>query len=72
VERIVLNALPNNAAMAAGYVRLRRLVDHRLEDKSIHPLSLRPLGLPSARGGEPIHLWKISENFSRGFAPSNV
>jgi hypothetical protein len=36
VERVVLNALTNTYGFAAGYLRLRRIKTHRLEDKPIH------------------------------------
>jgi len=38
VERVVLNALRPNCGFAAGYLRLRRVNSHRLEDKTIHTL----------------------------------
>src|SRR6266850_4941686 len=36
VERVVPSASPNTCGFAAGYLRLRRLKWHRLEDKPIH------------------------------------
>jgi hypothetical protein len=36
VERVVLNALGKNAALAAGYLRVPRTISHRLQDKPIH------------------------------------
>jgi hypothetical protein len=36
VERVVLNALAKTRGFAAGYLRLRRIKTHRLEDKPIH------------------------------------
>ena len=36
MERVVLNALAKTRGFAAGYLRLRRIKAHRLEDKPIH------------------------------------
>jgi hypothetical protein len=36
VERVVLNALARNAALAAGYLRVPRIIGHRLQEKPIH------------------------------------
>ena len=41
VERVVLNALAKIRGFAAGYLRLRRINGHRLEDESIHLFECR-------------------------------
>ena len=41
MERVVLNALAKTRGFAAGYLRLRRIKAHRLEDKPIYLHSQR-------------------------------
>ena len=49
VERVVLNALAEKCGFAAGYLRLRRLVCHRLRRSRFTPL-LNSKSLRSTRG----------------------